>query len=229
MGANLAFCMAAGLYNTLGLYLGTYFWQFSANQLAGLVVPAALATLLAFVMLNHLGRRFDKTTLLSAASLALVVNLMWFIGARLLGLLPENGHPIIYPLQLLNIGISVLLIVTLQVLGISLAADILDEQELTTGRRQEGVVFAAGSFVGKATTGAGSLLAGIVIDLSGMTPGLAPGEVSHSVLQTLGWFVMVMVASLALIAFFFFTRLRLSRSDHARVTAQLAARAVTQD
>lgn len=229
MGANLAFGMCAGVYTTLGLYLGTYFWQFSSDQLAGLVVPTALATLLAFVVLNHLGRRFDKSTLLAAASLALAVNLMWFIGARLLGLLPENGHPIIYPLQLLNVGIGVLLIVTLQVLGISLAADILDEQELTTGRRQEGVVFAAGSFVGKATTGAGTLLAGIVIDLSGMGPGLTPGEVSHSVLQTLGWFAMVMVSGLALIAFLFCTRLRLSRSDHARVTAQLAARAAIKD
>ena len=226
MGANLAFGMCAGVYTTLGLYMGTYFWEFSTDQLAGLVIPAALATLLAFMVLNRLGRRFDKPTLLAAASLALAVNLIWFIGARLIGLMPENGHPIVYPLQLLNAGIGVLLIVTLQVLGISLAADILDEQELITGRRQEGVVFAAGSFVGKATTGAGALLAGIVIDLSGMAPGLAPGEVSHSVLQSLGWFAMIIVASLALVAFVFFTRLRLSRADHARVMSQLASRAV---
>ena len=228
MGANLAFGICAGVYTTLGMYLGTYFWQFSADQLAGLVVPMALATFLAFVALNALGRRFDKTVQLSAASLVLAVNLLWFIGARLLGLLPENGHPIIYPLQLLNIGISVLLIVILQVLGISLAADILDELDLATGRRQEGVVFGASSFVNKATTGAGSLLAGVVIDLSGMTPELAPGKVSHEVLQSLGWFAMVTVSGLALVAFVFFTQVRLSRRDHATVAAQLAARSAVK-
>ncbi len=223
-GANLAFGMCAGVYTTLSLYLGTYFWEFSTDQLAGLVVPTALATILAFIVLNRLGRRFDKPALLAAASFALAMNLVWFIGARLLDLLPENGHALIYPLQCLNVMIGVMLIITLQVLGISLAADILDEQELMTGRRQEGVVFAAGSFVGKATTGAGSLLAGIVIDLSGMAPGLQPGEVGQSVLQSLGWFAMVVVSGLALVAFVFFTRLRLSRADHAIVTAQLAAR-----
>jgi Na+/melibiose symporter-like transporter len=228
MGANLALGMCAGVYTTLGLYLGTYFWEFSTGQLAGMVVPTALGTLLAFVMLNRLGRRFDKPTLLAAVSLALALNMLWFIGARLLGLLPENGHPLIYPLQLLNIGIAVLLIVVLQAVVISLWADILDEQQLMTGRRQEGVVFAAGSFVGKATTGAGSLLAGIVIDLSGMTPGLEPGAVDSGVLQSLGWFTLVTISSLALVAFVFFTRLRLSRADHGRVAAQLHAQLQSQ-
>ena len=225
MGANLSFGMCAGVYTTLGLYLGTYFWEFSSDQLAGLVVPTAIATVLSFVILNRLGRRYDKPLLLCAASLGLSLNVVWFIGARLLGWLPENGHPIIYPLQMLSIGIGVMLIIGLQAVGISLWADILDEQELATGKRQEGVVFAAGSFLGKATTGVGSLLAGIVIDLSGMTPGLEPGQVSKAVLDSLGWFTLVTVASLAFVAFLFFTRLRLSREDHARVTAQLAANA----
>jgi glycoside/pentoside/hexuronide:cation symporter, GPH family len=225
MGATLAFGMCAGVYTTLGLYMGTYFWEFSTDQLAGLVVPTAAGTLLAFVVLNRLGRRFDKPTLLAAVSLALAINLLWFIGGRLLGLLPDNGHPLIYPLQWLNLAIAVLLIVSLQALSISLWADILDEQQLVTSRRQEGVVFAAGSFVGKATTGAGTLLAGIVIDLSGMTPGLEPGEVSQRVLQSLGWFTLGTIAILAVVAFFFFTRLRLTRADHAKVMSQLAAQA----
>lgn len=224
MGANLALGMCAGVYTTLGLYMGTYFWEFSTDQLAGLVVPTAVGTLLAFVVLNRLGRHFDKPTLLAAITLALAMNVLWFIGARLLDLLPANGHPLIYPLQLFNLGIAVMLIVALQALAISLWADILDEQDLNTGRRQEGVVFAAGSFVGKATSGAGALLAGIVIDVSGMTPGLAPGEVSQHVLQSLGWFTLSTITSLALVAFYCFTRLQLSRADHTRVASMLATR-----
>jgi GPH family glycoside/pentoside/hexuronide:cation symporter len=222
MGAALAFGMCAGVYTTLGLYLGTYFWEFSTDQLAGFIVPTALGTLLAFAILSGLGRRFDKPTLLSAVSFGLAINMLWFIGARLLGWLPENGHPLIYPLQLINVGIAVLLIVSLQAVNVSLWADILDEQELATGRRQEGVVFAAGSFVSKATTGAGSLLAGIVIDLSGIAPGAQPGDVSQSVLQSLGWFTLITITCLAMVAFFFFTQLHLSRADHAKFRSQLA-------
>jgi hypothetical protein len=65
-----------------------------------------------------------------------------------------------------------------------------------------------------------------VIDVSGMTPGLEPGDVSQAVLQSLGWFAVLTMASLALVAFVFFTRVRLGRADHASVMSQLASRAV---
>ncbi len=223
-GANLAFGLSAGVYSTLALYLGTYFWEFSAEQLAGMVVPTAAATLTAFLVLNKLGQRFDKPHLLAAASFALAINAFWFIGGRLLGFFPENGHAAIYVMLLVNTGIGVFCIVSMQVIGASLAADILDEHEVASGKRQEGVVFAAGAFVQKATTGAGAFLAGIVIDIAGLMPGALPGTIELNVLQTLGWFTLAMTGGLALIAFAFYIRLRLGRADHARVREQLALR-----
>jgi GPH family glycoside/pentoside/hexuronide:cation symporter len=227
MGANLAFGLSAGVFTTLSLYLGTYFWEFSADQLAGAVVPMATATLAAFLVLNRLGQRFDKPHLLAASCFLLALNSAWFLGGRRLGLLPENGHPMIYFLFLLNTGIGVFMIVGMQVLAASLSADILDEQELATDRRQEGVVFAAGAFVQKATTGAGALLAGIVIDLAGLKPGAVPGSVNASVLASLGWFTLCVTSGLALLAFIFNTRLRLGRKEHAEVRKQLAVRIAT--
>ena len=221
MGANLAFGMATGVYTTLSLYLGTYFWEFSAKQLAGVMVPIAVATLVAFVVLNRLGQRFDKPKLLVAFSLMLAFNSVWFVGARLLGLLPENGHSLIYPLLLLNAGISVFMVVGIQVVASSMAADIIDEQEMENGKRQEGMVFAAGAFVAKATTGAGALLAGIVIDLTGIKTASVPGSVDASVLQSLGWFTLAMTSGLALIACFFYSQLQLSREQHSEMRKQL--------
>lgn len=221
MGTNLAFGMAAGVYSTLALYLGTYFWEFTSIQLAGLVVPTALATLLAFSVLGRLGRRFDKPTLLGFACLAIAFNTFWFTGSRLLGLLPENGHPIIYPLQLLATAIGVFTIVSLHTLSASLLADILDEQELHSGKRQEGVFFAAGAFVSKATSGVGALVAGVVIDIAGIAPGSEPGDISAHSLAILGWFKISIILVLALIAYLFARKIRLSRADHARVQSEL--------
>ncbi|MFK8051162.1 MAG: MFS transporter [Halioglobus sp.] len=228
-GANLAFGMSAGVYTTLALYLGTYFWEFSTDQLAGAVLPSAMGTLVAFTVLSRLGQRFDKPYLLAASSLALALNAFWFIGSRLLGFFPDNGHPYIYVFFLLNTGIAVFMIVSMQVLAASLAADIVDEQELVTGRRQEGVVFAASAFVQKATIGAGALLGGIVIDMSGINADSVPGAVDANVLQSLGWFTLAMTGGLALVAFFFNTRLRLDRNVHTQVRMQLAAVADTKD
>jgi Na+/melibiose symporter-like transporter len=222
MGANLAFGMSTGVYGTLSLYLGTYFWEFSSEQLAGMVIPTAIATLTAFLVLNQLGQRFDKPKLLVGFSLILAFNGLWLIGARLLDVLPENGHSIIYPLLLLNVGISIFVIVGMLVVASSLAADIIDEQEIENGKRQEGTVFAAGAFVAKATTGAGALLGGIVIDLTGIKSGSMPGTVDASILQSLGWFTLVMTAGLALVACLFYSRLTLGRKEHGDIRRQLA-------
>lgn len=223
-GAALAFGIAAGIYTTLSLYLGTYFWEFSSDQLAGLVVPTALATLVAFMLLARVGQRYNKPPMLAAACLVLAVNIFCFIGARLLGLLPPNGHPLIYILALVSTGVGVLAIVTLHTVTISLTADLLDEQELATGRRQEGVFFAAGAFVLKATTGLGAMLAGSVIDLVGLSPGAEPGSVAPDVLQALGWFSILLTGSMALIAYTFYRRIHMTREDFALIKQQLAAR-----
>jgi GPH family glycoside/pentoside/hexuronide:cation symporter len=225
-GAGLAFGMAAGIYTTLSLYISTYFWEFSSDQLAGMVVPSALATLLAFMLLGRLGQQYNKPPMLAVASLVLAVNSVSLIGARLLGILPDNGHPLIYILSIVSVGISVFAIVTLGVVSASLVADILDEQELKTQRRQEGVFFAAGAFVAKATTGLGALMAGVVIDLVGIQPESLPGTIDSSVLQSLGLFTLILTGSMALLAYVFFNRISMTREDHVRVKRQLEERAI---
>jgi Na+/melibiose symporter-like transporter len=221
IGTKLAFGLAAGAYTTMGLYMGTYFWEFSARQLAGLVVPMFLATLTVFACLHRLGQRFDKPRLMSGACLLFGINTLWFIGLRLLDLLPANGHPLIYPLQLLNAYIAVVCVVCLHVVGASLLADILDEQELVTGVRQEGVFFAASSFVLKATTGAGNLMGGIVIDVAGLQPGMNPGEVGADVLWILGVCSGPGIAACGIVAWLFARRVRLSRSEVEGIKRQL--------
>ncbi len=225
-GAGLAFGMAAGIYTTLSLYLGTYFWEFSSDQLAGMVVPSAVATIIAFLVLGRLGQYYNKPTMLGVASLVLALTSVSFMGARLLGILPDNGHPLIYVLAIISIGLSTFAIVTLGVVSASLVADILDEQELKTERRQEGVFFAAGAFVAKATTGLGALMAGVVIDLVGIKPESLPGTIDPSVLQSLGLFTVVLTGSMALLAYIFFSRISMTREDHIRVKQRLAERAM---
>ncbi len=224
LGSSLAFGAATGVYSTLALYLGTYFWEFSSEQLAGLVLPTAVGTLAAFAVLNRLGRRFEKATILWLAALGLAFNTLWFIGARLLGLLPANGHAILYPLILLSTFLGTFMVVCVHAISASLFADILDEHEVDTGRRQEGVFFAANAFVLKATTGLGTLLAGIAIDLAGIAPGSEPGTIPEPALNSLGLLYVVLTTAMCVASFGFTRRIRMSRADHAQLQAQLQAR-----
>lgn len=224
-GAGLVFGIAAGVYTTLSLYLGTYFWEFSTDQLALLLLPTFLATLLAFVVLARVGQRVEKPKMLATASLVLGIVTCAMLGARQLGLLPPNGHPFIFLWVLGGTGIGVFAIVTLHTVSASLTADLLDEQELATGLRQEGVFFAASTFVLKATTGLGNLLAGIVIDIVGLAPGSEPGTIEASVLQNLGWFTISLTGGMALLAAGFYRAIHMNRDDLAEIRRQLAQRA----
>jgi GPH family glycoside/pentoside/hexuronide:cation symporter len=220
--ATLAFGMSSGVYATMSLYLGTYFWEFSSEQMAGLVVPAVIAAILCFMAMHRLGQHFDKAQLLGAASIGMAVNMLWMIGARVLEILPPNGDALIYPMMLLTALAGVCCIIVTQTFGVSLLADILDEQELASGVRQEGVFFAANAFALKATTGIGLLVAGVIIDLSGVTTGSEPGTIPTNVLNALGSFTAGGIFLFCVVAFLFFRRIDLGRKNHQRVQEQLA-------
>ncbi len=221
IGTKLSFGAAAGTYTALGLYLGTYFWEFSADQLALLVAPMFLGTVFAFAILGHIGKRVDKPRMISSICLIFTVNSIWFVAARLLHWLPDNGHPLILLLQMLQIMVAVFCVAGLQMLGASLLADILDEQEVKIGQRQEGVFFAASAFVYKATTGLGTLVAGLVIDASGLQAGAEPGTVPETVLAALGGFSVLIYTLCGLGAWLFALRVRLSRDKLHRIQSEL--------
>lgn len=227
IGSNLSFGMSTGAYATLSLYLATYLWELSSAQLAGLVIPTALATLLAFTTLGPLSRRLDKPTVLVLCSLGLAANTCWLFGGRLLNILPPPGDDALYLLIALNTCIGVFMVVSLQVVSASLAADILDQIELETGLRREGVVFSVGAFVSKATIGAGALIAGIVVELSGILPSSVPGAVGADVLNSLTQFSLFILAGFALLALVFIKQLKLSRIDHELIQTRLREHSAT--
>jgi len=224
LGASLSFGAAAGVYATLSLYMGTYFWEFSSEQLAGLVVPAVFATMAAFVTLNRFGERYDKHKLLSVASVVMGLAMVWMVAARLLGWLPENGHVSLFPLMLLSTFIGVYCLIAVQVLATSLVADLVDEQELEASVRQEGIYFAASAFMQKATTGLGALIGGVIIDLAGMQVGAEPGSLDAGIVSSLGAFDGTAMMCLCLMALGFYSRVSLGRSALRKVQDALKQR-----
>ena len=59
-------------------------------------------------------------------------------------------------------------------------ADIADEHELETGERREGVIYAARSFVIKATGAVGVILGGMLLDFIAFPRGAAAGTVDRT-------------------------------------------------
>ncbi|MCR9259406.1 MAG: MFS transporter [Pseudomonadaceae bacterium] len=221
--------VATGLNGALGTHLNTYFWEFTTAQLAVLtllvVVPIAVMTL----MMNWLNERIEKQTVLNICIIGLVINTLWLIPGRLLDWIPSNGTDAIFYIVTAQVGISSALVIWFQTVSASVIADITDEQEYLTHKRQEGVFFAAQGFSIKFVTGFGSLVGGVVIDLIRLPVGAAPGTVEADIIFNLGIVMGPCIALSLLVPYFFSRKITLSRARHSEIRSLLDARGHTPD
>jgi GPH family glycoside/pentoside/hexuronide:cation symporter len=116
-------------------------------------------------------------------------------------------------------SLAMLIITVLSALG-----DITDEHELNTGRRQEGVFFAARTFFSQVTTGLGHVVAGLAIDIIGFPSGAKVGEVDPDVVFRLGLVDGPIMAIPALGAMYFYGRYALSKARLGEIQAELRAK-----
>jgi len=109
----------------------------------------------------------------------------------------------------------------------SMLADIADEHELLTGKRQEGIFFAAASFATKTTAGIGSLLAGTALDLIHWPRGVGVQSAADIPPESLVWLGLIygpIVAGFAVFNVIFNLKCKMTREDHEETVRQLKAR-----
>jgi Na+/melibiose symporter-like transporter len=85
------------------------------------------------------------------------------VSARLLGLMPPNGSQLLYILLFLDVFVTLTLGLMGLVVLTSMVADVVEDQQVKTGVRSEGVLFAANGLVPKVTLGLGAFIAGILL------------------------------------------------------------------
>ncbi len=154
-----------GMSIALSLYLNTFYWQLNPGQVPLVLLAQFLSTLVGYALAPSLGRFLEKKKALIAGVLvwALATAAPYLLSFA--GLFPDLGTRGILALLITFALIAGMGIAQLVVAISSMMADIADEHELTTGKRNEGIFFGAFAFMNKAATGIGSGLGGAVLDL----------------------------------------------------------------
>ena len=128
-----------GITATLLMVTYTYFWQLDAIQTSLLFAgPIILAVLLSTVFSGLLHRLFEKQQILRLTCALTSINLLWLTPLKLFDLLPDNStvvFALIYFNWAIHMTMTILRVITVH----SMLADIVDEQELATGKRNEGL------------------------------------------------------------------------------------------
>ena len=116
------------------------------------------------------------------------------------------------------------LIICFQILFSSMIADLVEQSELQTGRRNEGVFFASVTFIRKCVQGLGLMLASFVLYLADFPAGAGVADVSEETVWRLGAYYVPAILTLWLAMIAIISGYRLDRSQHEDNLRQLAAK-----
>ncbi len=222
--ATLFGLLASGISATLNQYVNGYFWRFTTDQIALLTVSVYLSTVMALILAPIIGRVFGKKRAAIVIGLAAFTLAPAPVVLSLLGLLPPRGSDelfwIIFSVTIFDLA---LIIVTQMLMG-SMVADLVEESEVKTGRRSEGIFFAGISFIRKLAQGSGVLLASIILGISQIKPGMQPDEVPDGSLRSLGWIYAIGLWTAWMCMLACVSLYRISRTSHAENLETLSKR-----
>jgi glycoside/pentoside/hexuronide:cation symporter, GPH family len=221
--AALFSSMAGGLTAGLGVYFNFYFWGFSTGQtsiLALSLIPAAvIAMLLAPVISSRLNKR--NACIVAAIASVLAGNIPYLL--KLGGLMPPSGSNALMGVIFCTYGTAVALGVTALILYSSMIADVVEDSQLSTGRRSEGLFFAASSFIQKAVSGIGVFLSSLLLALVGFPAHARPGAVDPAIVRHLVLIYVPVLAVLYLTTVVLLSFYRINRDSHQANLRKLAA------
>ncbi|OAN83341.1 sugar transporter [Erythrobacter sp. EhN03] len=221
--ATMLFAVASGLSAALAFLMLNYFWGFSEFQIFIWTCTVFLSALLGFLVAPWTTRRLGKKrATIVLGLLAFTIQPMPVL-LRLAGLMPENGDPLLFPLVLAINVVDLSLIIAVQAVAFSMIADLVESNEVRTGRRSEGVYYAAVTFTRKTTQGLGVLAAGLILSFIDFPEGAEPSSVSQEVLWQLGALYAPALLAIYLAALFCIARYRIDKAEHEENLRRLAA------
>ena len=225
-----------GVTNTLDIYMITYFWELDDSIVLPVLIAYAIGNALGTTVSVRLFHRWGKKRCLIVGGFSWAFFQTLPVVLRLLGWFPENDDVIsVGPIEM---NFVMLLLVTMKLIqGFSTAqanvgygsmmADVCDEHEYQTGRRQEGAFFAAVAFSAKATSGFGAVVAGWALEIINWPTGpeiRTAADVPPETLLNMGLFYGPMIASLGFFSILFYMGYKLTPKRHAEMLVELTDR-----
>ncbi len=204
----------SGLTNAIWVYLYSYYWHCSSEQVNLVQVTYLCAAILALLATPRLARGRDKRRLTLQ-----VAGLFWLGTAtpyalNAAGLLPDMTGPWKMPVLMTHALVDGVLFNALMALMFSLLADVVEESLLRTGRREEGLILASQTLISKASSALGTWFAALVLTAVHFPSGLPPGDVPAPVLFDLAVWYVALMWTVGAISVAFLTRYGITRAVH---------------
>jgi GPH family glycoside/pentoside/hexuronide:cation symporter len=226
--SSLLLNIATGVNQALALHVGTFFWKLSSGQMQALAMAAVVGLVIGAPLAGPLGPRLEKRSLLLIGMIGGAICSALPPALKLLGLLPLTGGALLGFLATVAFIGGVMLAFAV-IAFLSIIPDAADEHEYLFGARREGLYFAGWSFATKSATGAGVLVAGLVLELIHFPAhlseqGAAATALPERTVGLLGFAGGPGAAIASALGILLVLRYRLDRSTHAEIVSDLRRR-----
>jgi Na+/melibiose symporter-like transporter len=217
-----------GIVSTLAVFdmlVNTYFWRLTGEQLSSLALFAIAGPVFGFILAPRLQVYFQKNQILCTVMVMQMAFSMVTVSARLSGFFPANDSAFFIPLLAILTALQAFMQVIGMIALLSMMADLVDEQELQTGKRQEGVFASGLALATKAVGSVGVIIGGLLVDhFIGLEPGQAgsaAAEIPEDVIFRLAITDAVIVNVFVLIPVFLISRYSLTSERVAAIQENL--------
>ena len=217
---SLTLSISWGLLNSLTLFINTDFWGLKGSQIGIFLYIYFGAAFLAFYITPKFVALIGKRNFVLLCVLGVALSAPIAFISYNFGLTPEKGTTTL----VLFLCVPLIFISTLSIAGNmardAMIGDIADEVDLQSGKRQEGVLYSAVSFVQKVNTAIGSLTGGLTLWVLNITAETPTYDQAYSLFFVQG----VIGPILLIIPILFFYFYSLDKKRHSEILRQLKER-----
>ena len=217
--------VAGGIEAAFAIYFDSYFWQLDSDEMkirgTSIYIAPVIAIFLAPLFSDKFGKKITVIYIWAFQIIfaALPFALRYMDLAHGTSLFPSNDSPYLLPVLCVHVVINVAAgIIVFSTLS-SMIMDLVEDIQLETGRREEGILFSARSFADKAISGFGLTIAGVILsviafpsstEIREIYDGTVPGEILANLAL---WYIPICIVAFgsALVMVRGYT---LSRSKH---------------
>jgi Na+/melibiose symporter-like transporter len=183
---SLFLLTAFSLNNSMGLYLGSYFWELTGEQIKQWQFAVILGAAVTLVVGKPIIDRLPLPPLFSGGIGFGVLLFALPILLRLAGVLP-TGSDLVMPVLLVANGLAGLALGIVMIVSAVISAETADEYQRRTAVKATAVLFGFVFLAMKTASGLGKLLAGIIIDAIQLPSAEQAALITPGQLASLGW------------------------------------------
>lgn len=215
--------VAWGMSTAFDSYINTFFWGFPSEKVFWVYAVMMGSALLAGFCSPALAERYGKKRAAIGLYATFMIIAPLLVTLRSVGILPGNDWPLLFPVVLSSVGVAMTIYVMQGIMQSSMLADVVEQSEEKTGRREEALFFSTRMLSQKASVGLGAFAVGVILDLIQFPENVTPSQVPESVLHDLGLVFICSVVAMPMLAILTLSFYRNTKAQHDRRVARLRA------